>query len=84
MTGDVHDAPHRMLPGDRVNRVVSKLGCDDLVGYCWCGESRESQDPVELWTWIWAHNGGHDGSPSPAQAPLPQGPHRHQREPVLV
>ena len=66
--------PERMLPGRTVYRVVWKLNTDVLVGYCWCGEPHESEDPIELWEWLLAHPDRHDddadgdrsGDPSPA------------------
>ncbi|MBF4161328.1 hypothetical protein [Nocardioides acrostichi] len=53
-------APHRMLRGERVYRVVWKLHTDVLVGYCWCGESQEAEDPIELWTWLLDHPDTHE------------------------
>jgi hypothetical protein len=45
---------------------VWKLATDVLVGYCWCGESHESEDPIELWEWLLDHPDTHgsdgDGS----------------------
>ncbi|MCW2845126.1 MAG: hypothetical protein JWN22_3042 [Nocardioides sp.] len=66
-------APTRMLSGRSVYRVVWKLNTDVLVGYCWCGETHESEDPIELWEWLLAHPDQHDdgaaaGAPS---APAP-------------
>ena len=59
--------PRRMLSGDHVYRVVWKLATDVLVGYCWCGESHESEDPIELWEWLLDHpdtHGSDGGGPS--------------------
>jgi hypothetical protein len=67
-------APSRMLKGRTVYRVVWKLHTDVLVGYCWCGASHESIDPIELWEWLLAHPDTHGSSdPEPApQAPAPE------------
>lgn len=54
--------PARMLQGSHVFRVVTKLGTDILVGYCWCGEPHEAEDPVALWNWLLEHPDRH---PSP-------------------
>ena len=53
--------PTRMLEGGRVFRIVWKLNTDVLVGHCWCGTSREAEDPIELWEWLLAHPETHDG-----------------------
>jgi hypothetical protein len=52
-------APERMLAGDRVYRVVSRLGTDLLVGHCWCGATHDGEDPIELWEWLIAHPDTH-------------------------
>ncbi|MFH9657910.1 hypothetical protein ACH4NF_29840 [Streptomyces sp. NPDC017248] len=51
--------PTTMLDGDTVYRIVWLPGSDRLGGWCWCGASRESEDPVELWEWLLAHPEGH-------------------------
>jgi hypothetical protein len=66
-------APTRMLGGRSVYRVVWKLNTDVLVGYCWCGETHEAQDPIELWEWLLAHPDQHD-SASAAEVPSPSAP----------
>ncbi|MCW2793516.1 MAG: hypothetical protein JWO76_2614 [Nocardioides sp.] len=66
-------APTRMLSGRSVYRVVWKLNTDILVGYCWCGQTHEAQDPVELWDWLLAHPDQHgDGSAAEPPVPAPQ------------
>lgn len=55
-------APHRMLDGHHVFRVVSQLNTDLLVGHCWCGAARSADDPIELWTWLLAHPDTHGES----------------------
>lgn len=63
MTAGVDLTPARMLRGEHVFRVVSKLNTDILVGYCWCGEAQESEDPIALWTWLLEHPDGHSTGP---------------------
>ena len=36
-------------------------GTDLLVGICFCGARHESEDPIELWTWLLDHPDGHAG-----------------------
>ncbi|MEV7159440.1 hypothetical protein AB0N77_33325 [Streptomyces misionensis] len=68
--------PTTMLDGDTVYRIVWVPGTDRLRGWCWCGEPRESEDPVELWEWLLAHPDGHPGpGAAPAPDPAPR-PHR--------
>ncbi|MGV9348660.1 hypothetical protein ACWDSD_28355 [Streptomyces spiralis] len=68
--------PTTMLDGDTVYRIVWVPGTDRLRGWCWCGESRESEDPVELWAWLLAHPDEHPGrGTAPAPGPAPR-PHR--------
>lgn len=62
--------PTTMLDGETVYRIVWIPGTDRLRGWCWCGEDRESEDPVELWEWLLAHPDGHPG-PRAAPAPVP-------------
>jgi len=54
--------PNKMLEGSTVYRVVWQLHTDVLVGYCWCGTSHESVDPIELWDWLLAHPETHPGT----------------------
>ena len=61
-------AGRRMLPGDRVYRILWVLGSDRLRAVCHCSAEREFDDPVELWEWLLAHPAGHD---TPAVAPAP-------------
>lgn len=67
--------PTRMLGGRSVYRIVWKLNTDVLVGYCWCGESVEADDPIVLWDWLLAHPDGHDdggpGDPTAGPAGSP-------------
>ena len=60
MSGAVTPSPEEMLHGPHVYRVVSQLGTDLLTGYCWCGQSHDGIDPVELWQWLIAHPDTHD------------------------
>ena len=73
--------PTRMLHGRQVYRVVWKLETDVLVGYCWCGEPHESDDPIELWEWLLAHPEGHP-SGGARSAPDPQDAPRTARQRV--
>ena len=34
-------------------------GTDRLVGTCHCGATREADDPVRLWDWLYGHPAGH-------------------------
>ena len=79
MTANVDLTPARMLRGEHVFRVVSKLNTDILVGYCWCGEPHESEDPIALWTWLLEHPDGH---PSGQGGGPPTAEHPHVLEPV--
>jgi hypothetical protein len=40
-------------------RVVWVPGSDELCGFCYCGESTFSEDPIQLWTWLLEHPEGH-------------------------
>jgi hypothetical protein len=40
-------------------RIDWVLGTDVLKGVCFCGATREAEDPVELWEWLLAHPDGH-------------------------
>jgi hypothetical protein len=40
-------------------RIEWMPGTDVLVGFCHCGASHESEDPVEMWEWLLAHPEGH-------------------------
>ncbi|WP_392749170.1 hypothetical protein [Streptomyces sp. LN590] len=67
--------PATMLDGEMVYRIVWVPGTDRLRGWCWCGEDRESEDPVELWEWLLAHPDGHPGqgaAPAPDVTPHPR------------
>ncbi|MFJ2176781.1 hypothetical protein ACIQVO_27385 [Streptomyces sp. NPDC101062] len=71
--------PNRMLRGDTVHRVVWIPGSDRLRGWCWCGASRESEGPEELWEWLLAHPGRHpraDAAPVPPVPPVTPEDHR--------
>ncbi|KHL12472.1 hypothetical protein CLV56_1768 [Mumia flava] len=52
-------APTQMLTGPKVFRIVWKLNTDILVGYCWCGASREAEEPIALWEWLLDHPDTH-------------------------
>ncbi len=67
-------APTRMLTGRSVYRIVWQLNTDVLVGYCWCGQSHEAQEPIALWDWLLAHPDTHPDCGSPA--PFAPGPDR--------
>ena len=51
-------AGRRMVPGDRVYRILWVLGTDRLRAVCHCSAEREFDDPVELWEWLLAHPAG--------------------------
>jgi hypothetical protein len=55
-------------------RVTWLPGSDQLHGACHCGADRVSEDPIDLWTWLYDHPVGH----LPAQEPVPDdtSPHR--------
>jgi hypothetical protein len=41
-------------------------GTDHLIGTCHCGATREADDPVNLWDWLYGHPEDHarrDGHP---------------------
>ncbi|MGO8893594.1 MAG: hypothetical protein ACLP8X_41155 [Streptosporangiaceae bacterium] len=56
-------AGRRMLPGDRVYRILWVLGTDRLRAVCHCSAEREFDDPAELWEWLLAHPAGHGTAP---------------------
>lgn len=68
--------PAARLTGSTVYRIVWLPGSDRLRGYCWCGSSRDADDPVELWDWLLDHPAQHgDGDtvpPQPASGPQRQ------------
>jgi len=76
VTGIGYEGPRPREGGFRVAWVP---GSDRLHGICHCGADRVSEDPVELWTWLYDHPVGHRPEPEPragdappAQHPTPQ------------
>lgn len=51
----------------RVLRVQWVPGSDWLLGACHCGVEHKSDDPVELWDWLLAHEGSSHGRGSDPQ-----------------
>ncbi|GLZ02603.1 hypothetical protein Acsp03_00700 [Actinomadura sp. NBRC 104412] len=70
MTGAAHEGPPaRRAGGFRITWVP---GSDRLHGICHCGADRVSEDPAELWTWLYDHPVDHRPTPEPAGDASPE------------
>ncbi|RKR92307.1 hypothetical protein BDK92_6745 [Micromonospora pisi] len=61
------------LTGTGIYRIVWLPGSDRLRGHCWCGATRDAEDPVELWDWLLNHPDQHDDEDGAAGRPVPPG-----------
>jgi hypothetical protein len=43
-----------------IYRVRWIPGTDTLLGVCHCGAEHVAADPVEVWSWLYAHPEGHE------------------------